>query len=164
MHEQNIAHRYALGCPHYKAPMIWNRLRDCTANSIMLDPIGMHSNPTQWRTIIRRASRDGILTNIKLDPSGMYPKGFHPVQLNRSKDFKGRAKRYTRTQRPTRYYLVDFGSSCRYNSRNALDEPLPGGGDNAAPEKQLERPCNPFHTDIHDFGNVIRERFLKVSA
>jgi len=93
----------------------------------------------------------------------MYPKGFHPVQLNRSRDFKGRAKRYTRTQRPTRYYLVDFGSSRRYNSRNALDEPLPVG-DNSAPEQQLERLCNPFRTDIYDFGNVIRERFLKVST
>jgi len=141
----------------------WNPPRDCTANSLMLDPIGMHPHPTRWRNLIRRASRDGILTSIKFDPSGMYPKGFHPVQLNRSRDFKGRAKRYTRTQRPTRYYLVDFGSSRRYNSRNALDEPLPVG-DNSAPEQQLERLCNPFRTDIYDFGNVIRERFLKVST
>ena len=129
----------------------------------MLDPIGMHPLPTQWRNLIMKASRDVILTNIKFDPSGMYPKGFHPVRLNRSRDFKGRAKSYTRTQRPTRYYLVDFGSSHRYNSRNALDDPLPGG-DNTAPEQQLEGLYNPFRTDIYDLGNVIRERFLKVST
>jgi hypothetical protein len=116
----------------------------------MLDPIGMHYHPTQWRNVIRRASRDVVLTNIKLSPSGMYPQGFHPVQLNRSKDFKGRAKSYTRTQRPTRYYLIDFGLSHRYNSRNVSDQPLPGG-DNTAPEQQFARPCNPFRTDIYDF-------------
>jgi len=162
MHKQNIAHRYVFACLYYEAPT-WNPPSDCTASSIMLDPTGMHPHPTQWRNLIMKASRDGILTNIKFDPSGMYPNGFHPVQLNRSKDFKGRAKRYTRTQRPTRYYLVDFGLSCQYDSRNSLDDPLPGG-DNSAPEQQLERPCNPFHTDIYDFGNVIRERFLEVST
>ncbi len=33
-----------------------------------------------------------------LDPSGMYPDGFHPIKINRSKDFKGTAARYDRTQ------------------------------------------------------------------
>jgi hypothetical protein len=96
-----------------------------------------------------------------LDPSGMYPKGFHPIKINRSRDFKGRAKRFTRTRRPTRYYLIDFGLSRRYSSRNALDEPL-RSGDKSAPEHRLGRLYNPFQKDIHDFGNLVRERFLKV--
>jgi hypothetical protein len=59
------------------------------------------------------------------DPSLMYPEGYHPIQINRNLNFKGRAKRYTRTQRPPRYYLIDFGLSRRYSSHNALDEPPP---------------------------------------
>ena len=95
-----------------------------------------------------------------LDPSGMHPNGFHPIQINRGRGFKGRAKRFTRTRRPTRYYLIDFDLSCRYSCRDALDEPL--RSDKSAPEHQLGRPCNPFHTDIHDLGKLVRERFLKV--
>lgn len=96
-----------------------------------------------------------------LDPSGIYPKGFHPVQINRRRDFRGRAKRFTRTFRPTRYYLIDFGLSRRYSSRNALDQPI-RGGDKSAPEHRLRNLCNPFYTDIYYLGNLIREGFLKV--
>ena len=98
-----------------------------------------------------------------LDPTGMYPKGFHPIQLNRRRDFRGRAKRFTRTLRPTRYYLIDFGLSRRYSSRRALDQPI-RGGDKSAPEHRLRNLCNPFHTDIYYLGNLVRERFLKVRS
>lgn len=98
-----------------------------------------------------------------LDPSNMYPEGFHPIKIDRSRDFKRRAKGYTRTQRPTRYYLIDFGLSRQYSSRDALDEPL-RGGDKSAPEHRHGRPCNPFHTDIYYLGNLIREHFMKVRS
>jgi len=97
-----------------------------------------------------------------LDPSEMYPKGFHPTQLDRSRDFKGRATRFTRTLRPTRYYLIDFGLSRRYNSRNEMEVPL-RGGDKSAPEHRLPRLSNPFYTDIYHLGNLVRERFLQVT-
>ena len=95
------------------------------------------------------------------DPSKMYPKGYHPVQLNRSPNFKGQAKRYPRTARPPRYYLTNFGLSRRYSSRNALDEPL-RGGDKSAPEHKHGGRCNPFQTDIYHLGNLIREQFIQV--
>ncbi len=114
-----------------------------------------------WRTLIKNSLSDCTANNIMLDPSGMYPKGFHPIHINRRRDFKGKAKKFTRTQRPTRYYLIDFGLSRQYNSRNALDEPL-RGGDKTAPEHRLGRRCNPFHTDIYYLGNLIRELFLNV--
>lgn len=105
------------------------------------------------------AHRDCTVNNIMFDPSKMYPKGYHPSQINRSKDFKGRAKRYTRTDRPPRYYLIDFGLSRRYSSRNVVDEPL-RGGDKSAPEHKRGRRCNPFPTDIYYLGNLVREQFL----
>jgi len=96
-----------------------------------------------------------------LDPSGMYPDGFHPVEINRSRDFRRIPRRYNRTQRPPRYYLIDFSLSRRYFSRNALDEPLVGD-DKSVPEHQYKRWCNPFSTDIYHLGNLVRECFMKV--
>lgn len=94
------------------------------------------------------------------DPSGMYPHGYHPTQINRNRDFNGRARRYTRTQRPPRYYLIDFGLSRQYHSRDALDEPL-RGGDKSAPEHRSGTRCNPFHTDIYYLGNLVRQEFMR---
>ena len=94
-----------------------------------------------------------------LDPSEMYPDGFHPIQFNRSRDFKQRSNR---TQRPARYYLIDFSLSRKYVSRNVLDEPLVGD-DKSAPEHHHKRSwCNPFRTDIYHLGNLVRECFMKV--
>ena len=95
------------------------------------------------------------------DPSEMFPEGYHPSQMNRSRDFQGRAKWYTRTQRPPRYYLIDFGLSRQYFSRKALDAPL-RGGDKSAPEHRNAALCNPFHTDIYYLGNLVRQEFIQV--
>ena len=111
--------------------------------------------------LTRGRFRDCTANNIMFDPSEMYPQGFHPTQMDRRKDFKGRAKRYTRTQRPPRYYLIDFGLSRQYLSRRALDLPL-RGGDKSAPEHRNATRCNPFYTDIYYLGNLVRREFIKV--
>ncbi|KAI9432584.1 kinase-like domain-containing protein [Lactarius indigo] len=106
------------------------------------------------------AHRDCTANNIMLDPSKMYPRGFHPVKIDRNRNFKGTAKSYTRTQRPSRYLFIDFGLSRQYLSRDATDEPL-RGGDKSAPEHRSGRRCNPFHTDIYYIGNLIRQEFME---
>ena len=131
MHQRNIAHRFAWTLTNAMHFLTRDRFRDCTANNIMFDP------------------------------SEMYPQGFHPTQMNRSRDFKGRAKRYTRAQRPPRYFLIDFGLSRQYLSRRALDLPL-RGGDKSAPEHRNATRCNPFYTDIYYLGNLVRQEFIKV--
>ena len=93
--------------------------------------------------------------------STMYPNGFHPVKINRNRNFKGTAKAYTRTQRPPVYYLIDFGLSRQYTSRDVTDVPL-RGGDKSAPEHRLRRRCNPFQTDIYYLGNLVRHEFIEV--
>ena len=98
-----------------------------------------------------------------LDPSEMYPDGFHPVKIDRSRNFKGTAKAYTRTQRPPIYYFIDLGLSRQYTSRNVTDEAL-RGGDKSAPEHKSGRRCNPFHTDVYYIGNLVREEFINVRA
>lgn len=96
-----------------------------------------------------------------LDPSQMYPNGFHPVKMDQNRNFKGKATAYTRIQRPPRYILIDFGLSRQYPSRDAMDNPL-RGGDKSAPEHRSRRPSNPFHTDIYYIGNLVRENFTMV--
>ena len=67
------------------------------------------------------------MNNIMFDPSEIYPEGFHATQMDRSRDFKGRAKGYTRTQRLPHYYLIDFDLSRQYHSGKTIDIPLRGG-------------------------------------
>ena len=131
MHERNIAHRCAWSLRDGIHFLRQDVFRDCTANNIMFDP------------------------------SKMYPQGYHPTQTDRSRDFKGRAKRYTRTQRPPRYYLIDFGLSRQYMTRKALDVPL-RGGDKSAPEHRIPTRCNPFYTDVYYLGNFVRQEFIQV--
>ena len=107
---------------------------------------------------------DCTRANIMLDPSGMYPESFHPIAINRSNDFRKKAKAYSRTRRPPQYLLIDFGLSRQYDPANGppLDEPL-RGGDKSAPEHQDRvTPCNPFPTDVYYMGNLVRLQFVQV--
>jgi hypothetical protein len=111
-------------------------------------------------------TRDCTLENIMLDPSNMFPESFHPAVIERRKDFRRKAKWYSRTRRPTRYLIIDFGLSRRYDPANGppLDQPL-RGGDKSAPEHQDRvTPCNPFPTDVYYLGNLVREYYILVCA
>jgi len=109
------------------------------------------------------AHRDGMGFNIMLDPSTMYPDSFHPVERSMKRDYSGRAHYYTRTQRPPKYYFIDFGISRRYDPKDGppLEDPI-WGGDKTVPEFQIsDEPCNPFPTDIYYVGNMIRKDFIQ---
>ncbi|KAG1751144.1 kinase-like domain-containing protein [Suillus lakei] len=109
------------------------------------------------------AHRDCMSRNIMMDAKDLYPEPYHPVQPHMKRDFSGYVKHFTRTQRPPKYYLIDFGLSRRYDAteENPLEYPI-FGGDKSVPEfqKNADVPMNPFPTDIYYLGNVIREQFL----
>lgn len=120
------------------------------------------------------SSRPGIETyfhsdcmslNIMMDPRGLYPNMYHP--LNRYFDVGNnhRAKHYTRTLKPVKYYFIDFGISRKFDPQGGPPRELPIlGGDRTAPELQNCRvPIDPFPTDIYYLGNFIREEILKVT-
>ena len=98
-----------------------------------------------------------------MDPSKIFPRSYHPSAINKSRDFSGSAKHLTRTQRPPKYYLIDFGISRHYpHNGSPLEEPI-RGGDKTVPEfRDLYQPCNPFPTDIYYIGNMVRGEFLQV--
>ncbi|TFK92743.1 hypothetical protein K466DRAFT_539332 [Polyporus arcularius HHB13444] len=111
------------------------------------------------------AHRDIMTLNIMMDSKPILPDMFHPTATQKTRDFRSYVQPYTRTARPVRYYLTDFGLSRRYspNDPNPLEVPI-FGGDKSVPEFQKDpySPANPFRTDVYYMGNLIREDFLQV--
>ena len=102
-----------------------------------------------------------------MDGSAMFPDGYYPIPMDpvMRPDFKKRAKYLTRTERPPKYYFIDFGITRRYNTEDGSPLELPvWGGDKTVPEFQRSNEArNPFPTDIYYLGNVIKEHCLQVS-
>ena len=102
--------------------------------------------------------------NIMMDASGLSIDAFHPVDPLMKRDFSGYARFRKRTQRPPKYYFIDFGLSRRYDP--SLTKPLEipiWGGDKGVPEFQgSNEPRDPFATDVFYLGNAIRTQFLEV--
>jgi len=110
------------------------------------------------------AHRDISMLNVLMDGS-MYPDGWHPCDSDQMRDNpRVRAKYFSRTERPPKYFFIDFGLSRRYDPKDKAPLELPiRGGDKSVPEFQhnVHLPCNPFPTDIYYVGNLIREGVLK---
>jgi len=114
----------------------------------------------------RVAHRDATPMNLMFDGTSMYPEGFHPHTSYQDlrPSFKGRAKCYPRTQRPPRYYWIDFGLSCQYDSSpsSTLEDGI-WGGDRSVPEfQESEGPHDPFPTDVYYVGNLIKTQFVEL--
>ncbi|KAH9937748.1 kinase-like domain-containing protein [Amylocystis lapponica] len=112
------------------------------------------------------AHRDCMKLNIMMDPSAIYPDLYHPRAPLRTRDFQGWVEPFTRTERPTKYYLIDFGLSVKFDPDDTNPAVLPiKGGDKTVPEFQhdesYKKDQNPFPTDIYYLGNLIRQDFLQ---
>ncbi|KAJ6611269.1 hypothetical protein B0H10DRAFT_1918894, partial [Mycena sp. CBHHK59/15] len=81
------------------------------------------------------AHRDCMTLNVMMDGTPLYPIPYHPVEQNMKRDFSGRVSHLTRTQRPVKYYITDFGLSRRYPPGvHAPLESIIVGGDKSVPE------------------------------
>ncbi|KAF8490412.1 hypothetical protein JB92DRAFT_3085197 [Gautieria morchelliformis] len=111
------------------------------------------------------AHRDCSGPNIMMDGTELYPGGFHPMKPWFTPNRLGRSKYRTRTERPPKYYLTDFGLSRRYDPKAgpALELPI-RGNDKTVPEFQgdgYDQASDPFATDVYYIGNEIKTRFLQ---
>jgi hypothetical protein len=112
------------------------------------------------------SARDISILNVMMDGS-MYPDSWHPCDRDQMRDnFLVPAKRFSRSERPPKYYFIDFGLSRRYDPEDKAPLEVPiRGGDKTVPEfqKDIHKPRNPFLTDIYYAGNLIRLGVMKVS-
>ncbi|KAH9944740.1 kinase-like domain-containing protein [Amylocystis lapponica] len=112
------------------------------------------------------AHRDCMNLNMMMDPTGLYPKLYHPRAPTMTRDLQEFAKYLTRTERPVKYYLIDFGLSIRFDAEEAYPAAVPIlGGDKTVPEFQDEEYLleahNPFPSDVYYLGNMVRQYFLR---
>lgn len=108
-----------------------------------------------------------MFLNIMVDSRHMWPEPYHVMSPTMNRKYTDNVKKpFTRTARPPKYYIIDFGISRRYSP----DDPNPQetiveGGDRTVPEfKNGHTPHDPFAVDIYYVGNVIREFILEVSS
>jgi len=115
----------------------------------------------QYMHQINVAHRDCSMNNMVMDARKMYPDGHHPKKPSRTYDHKKRARHFSRTLAPPRYYLIDFGFSQKYEtSQERPPEYAIRSGGTEPPEYKAETPCDPFATDVFLLGNMIRLQFL----
>jgi hypothetical protein len=103
--------------------------------------------------------------NIMMDARGLYPEGWHFTHHDRTEELKPLTKHFTRTERPPKYYWIDFGVSATYDRSKPTEDAIWGGGDKTAPEHQtrdIVKTADPFPTDIYYLGNLIQEHFIDV--
>ena len=104
-----------------------------------------------------------------MDPTGLFPKGFHPIRTKLTPDANSKAKHIQRSSLETlpRYYFIDFGLSVKFYASDSFPRAIPvRAGDRTAPELQetdWETPLDPFPTDIYYIGNVVRYMLPSVS-
>jgi hypothetical protein len=70
------------------------------------------------------------------------------------------ARHYTRSERPPKYYFIDFGLWRRYNTKIDLPQLIICGDRSMLEFQNSNGPCNPFQTDIYYLGNSIQQQAL----
>lgn len=114
----------------------------------------------------RVAHRDCTFQNIMMDGKPLFFEPWHPIDPQLHIDFSRKLKHRMRTERLVNYYFIDFGISRKYTEDECPPmEPIILGIDRTVPEFQAvdgHQPldANPFPTDVHYLGNMIREQFL----
>ncbi|KAF8479940.1 hypothetical protein JB92DRAFT_3042195 [Gautieria morchelliformis] len=81
------------------------------------------------------AHRDCTGRNIMMDARKLFPRGFHPINIDIDYKHDRYARHWTRTERPPKYLLIDFGLSRFYDPKHGPPLDLPVRGiDRTAPE------------------------------
>lgn len=110
------------------------------------------------------AHRDVAYFNVLMDANPLFVDRYHPSRLDYKLDLSGPVKHCTRTQKPVKYYLTDFGLSRKYKAEDLpASEDVIIGADKTVPEFKSGKACDPFPTDVYTLGNMIREQFIEGS-
>lgn len=110
------------------------------------------------------AHRDFCTNNLMLDPSELFPEGFHVARpyLSRDGQTLGVNFRNRPDVSPVRYFVIDFGLATHLPYRSGWVTTGVFGADKTVPELSWETPYDPFKVDIYQFGRVIMCDMIEV--
>ncbi|KAI0700983.1 kinase-like domain-containing protein [Cerioporus squamosus] len=109
----------------------------------------------------RIAHRDIAVQNVMMDARPLYPEGYHPVRQNYTPDAMYRISPLSRTDRPVRYYYIDFGLSVQFPPGAAPYVVGDVGRDTDVPELSDTIPYNPFKVDVFALANLFYKEFYQ---
>ncbi|KAG9092215.1 hypothetical protein FRC06_000194 [Ceratobasidium sp. 370] len=99
--------------------------------------------------------------NIMMNRRPLYDEPFHPFYQHLSLD--GRrpiSPKYLRSQRPTRYYFIDFGYSKWFQDATSPRLLVGTRAREATPEQVSGSPYDPFKGDIYQLGAMLRRDLI----
>ncbi|KAG8791254.1 hypothetical protein FRC12_009735 [Ceratobasidium sp. 428] len=101
--------------------------------------------------------------NIMMDATPLYDEPFHPFHQHRSLDGKRLIwPKYRRSQKPVRYYYIDFGFAKWFRDSNAPRSLVGTLAREPAPEQMDGTAYDPFIADIFQLGAVLRRDVIPV--
>jgi hypothetical protein len=103
-----------------------------------------------------------------MDATPLFDEPPHPLDPSMNKDYTRPVRPHPRSERPVRYYFIDFGEAEQYDPDNEEPRIELGragyGGDRSVPEFSTDvEYCNPFPVDVYRIGNIVRD-FTDVSS
>ncbi|QRV72160.1 kinase domain protein [Ceratobasidium sp. AG-Ba] len=101
--------------------------------------------------------------NIMMDKRPLYEESFHPFHQHRTLDGKRRIlPKHVRSQRPVRYYYIDFGYAKWFKDISTSRTVSGVYGKERAPEQLAGAPHDPFKVDIYQLGAIVRRDLIPV--
>ena len=97
-----------------------------------------------------------------VDARPLYPEGHHPVRTDHTPDGVYPISPLSRTDRPVRYYYIDFGLSTQFPEGASPLVVGDVGRDNEVPELSEDVPYDPFKVDVYALGNLFYKEFYQV--
>ncbi|KAJ8078019.1 hypothetical protein PM082_000221 [Marasmius tenuissimus] len=98
--------------------------------------------------------------NVMMDSRNLCDQPIHPVKQIMARDWSHKVQTHTRTDRPVKYYFIDFGLAQQYSSGKPREREPGYGGDTTVPEFKRKESCDPFAVDVYRLGNLIKECLL----
>ncbi|KAG8733113.1 hypothetical protein FRC10_000418, partial [Ceratobasidium sp. 414] len=99
--------------------------------------------------------------NVMMDRRPLFDEPFHPYYQHRSLDGKRRIwPKYLRSQRPVRYYYIDFGYAKWFRDSETPRILVGTRAREAAPEQKSGGPYDPFKGDVYQLGALLRRDLI----
>ncbi|QRV87122.1 kinase domain protein [Ceratobasidium sp. AG-Ba] len=103
--------------------------------------------------------------NIMMDKSPLYDQPSHPYHQHLTLDAKRPLyPKYSRSQKPVRYYYIDFGYAVWFKDSTTPREITGAVGKEIAPEQVREVTYDPFKVDIYQLGAILRRDLIPVRS